>query len=345
MVPHGVKLIKARQTLSNTNFTTMSNQPLEFTDPDSTIIPVEPTGVADLDLYESSDSDTELTGAPKQTTTQNHPKRPHSQLEDDEPGQDTEHDDPTKREEIEGEGGFLRDELLSPAQNYDPMLSPPPQLTGGLHGPKRKVLSERQQERLLEYFDSEVMRIRRKYVQRFTDPDDIVATPTSETNHNNNRAGGDDQPVKKGYESLAELFEDIVKVIDVIWYSITSSEPSKSSVATPDRANTFVLFGQQHALLTVAAALPDYLSSFISTDAFNPETDAVAVIRTFQKMDQVFSTLIDAPGGLTRTENVRLESIAEVSRVEVVKAFEASGIEGYRREVMGVYENVLDRLA
>lgn len=314
---------------------TMVGRPPEFTEPDPTES-TEPTGVVDLDLYESSDSETEnsasqsaLPAGPSNGSS----KRPHSQLEEEEK------DEATEAEEATEEGGFVKDGILTPVHHYDPTLSPLPPLAAPDPGNLRKqLLSERQQERLLSYLDEEIMRVRRKYVQRFSDTDTDTATPTPEP-----------ATTKQGYENLTDLLADISQVIDVIWYSITSSEPlpnapTNSTPTTAAPSTTFKLFGQQHALLTIAAALPEYLSSFIVTSAFSPDPDAVSILRMFQKLDQIFARLIDTPGGLTRTERVRLESIAELSRVEVVSAFEKSEIDGFRHEIMSVYEQVLDRL-
>ena len=224
--------------------------------------------------------------------------------------------------------------LPDPHLIYAPTLSPAPPLNPAtpIHDSEsshstssvsRHRLSDRQQERLIIYLDDQLLQIKRQFVQRLTPP--------------------------KGYMNLRDLLTDLNKVIDIIWYSITSTQPSQldqqeaSDSDFTSGSNKITLFGQSHYLLAIADSLVDYLEGFAAVQKFE---DPEPTIRIFQKLDKIFARLLDEPEqkhrGLSRTEKVRLESIAERTRISVITVFEH--IEGYELEVVNVYEQVLDRI-
>lgn len=248
-------------------------------------------------------------------------KRTHEELEQEE-----------QEEDHPGSGGFFVEEedVKSPPnahQIFAPTLSPAPPLhhgswtdSGNDSAHHKKAISERQQERFVTYLEEHLMQIQRKFVQRITPP--------------------------KGYNNLAELLVDLNRIIDIIWYSITSSEPaSKDSshnnvVQKPQETKAIKMYGQVQYLLSISDSLIDYIEGYAG-DFKEPE----ATIRTFQKLDKIFDFLLDQPSNraeFSNTERVRLESIAERSRVAVLNVFE--GVEGYNLEVSNIYELVLDKL-
>lgn len=266
----------------------------------------------------SSDDDMELVPV-SQSCLPIH-KRTHEDLEQEELKEDP------------GSGGFFVEEedVKSPPnahQIFAPTLSPAPPLHPGSWSESengstshKKAISERQQERFVTYLEEHLMQIQRKFVQRITPP--------------------------KGYNNLAELLVDLNRIIDIIWYSITSSEPvSKDSSHNhvghePQQSKTIKMYGQVQYLLSISDRLIDYIQGY-AEDFKEPE----ATIRTFQKLDKIFDFLLDQPSNraeFSNTERVRLESIAERSRVAVMNVFE--GVEGYNLEVSNIYELVLDKL-
>lgn len=227
-------------------------------------------------------------------------------------------------------GGFIS----SPRDAHDiymPALSPaPPLLSHNNNGTpssiltsssaSRHSLTEPQQRRLLNYLDDELLKIQHGYVLR--------------------------QSPGQGYDTLTALLVDLDKVIDVIWYSISASQPSEIP-STPNSSvsnlSTFRLFGQSHYLLSIADSLTEFVAGY--------PPEPVPTIRIFQKLDQVFARLLDSQQtagpssnkkGLTQTERIRLESIAERARIVVMELFE--DVKGYELEVSKVYELSLDRI-
>lgn len=172
-----------------------------------------------------------------------------------------------------------------------PAISTPSQHYSGL--------SEAQQQKFKDYLDDQLLSITRRFVKRAAED------------------GG-------SYESLDPLLEDLNKLIDVVWYSISGQD---------DRD----LFGQPHYLLRIADELVDFIAGF-QNDPRPRET-----IQILKKLDNIFARMIDQDGvpKLRQTEAVRLDSIAERTRIVVTNAFE--GIQGYDEEISKVYEEVLDR--
>lgn len=189
----------------------------------------------------------------------------------------------------------------------------------------RKLLSETQQTKLLQYFEDQLLHIQRRYVSRLSPP--------------------------SGYKNFDELIKDINKLVDVIWYSILSSEPksihdvpylenlsSTSSTSTTVKYQSISLFGQTHHLLAIADQLVDYIEGYSKQPA--PQS----TINIINKLDNIFKAILDQDNNsiFTETEKIRLESIAERTRIAVALAFE--NVDGYEDDVGKVYENVLDRI-
>lgn len=123
------------------------------------------------------------------------------------------------------------------------------------------------------------------------------------------------------YQSLIPLLEDLNQLIDVIWYSISGADHSQ-------------LFGQNYYLLRIADELVDFIGGYYQ-DPKPKET-----IEVLKKMDTIFAKMIDE-GKMKQTEAVRLESIAERTRIIVAKVLD--GLQNYDNEVSKVYDQVLDR--
>lgn len=166
-----------------------------------------------------------------------------------------------------------------------------------------RVVGEEQQERLRTYLDDELVKITRKYIHRFNDE------TTSK------------------YTSFSQLLADLDKVIELIWYSINS---------TVDSNGKKLSFAYSQYLIRIADDLVDFIEGYAS------EPSPQETIRILQKLDSMLSELIDNKV-LFRTETIRLESIAERTRVEITKAFQS--VQGYKHELGKVYEGVLDRTA
>lgn len=114
----------------------------------------------------------------------------------------------------------------------------------------RKItkLTDAQQTKLLQYFENQTMHIQRRFISRLSPPD--------------------------GYNNMKELLSDLSKLINVIWYSVISSEPSEPSepsdgelISAVETTHPIVLFGQSHHLLTLANNLIEYIEGYSSEPA------------------------------------------------------------------------------
>lgn len=172
-----------------------------------------------------------------------------------------------------------------------PAISTPSQHYSGL--------SELQQQKFKDYLDNELLSITRRFVKRAAE-------------------------AEGSYKTLGPLLQDLNKLIDVVWYSISGKDDKD-------------LFGQPYYLLRIADELVDFIAGF-QHDPRPRET-----IQILKKLDNIFARMIDHDGvpKLRQTEAVRLDSIAERTRIVVTKAFE--GIHDYDEEASKVYEEVLDR--
>lgn len=233
------------------------------------------------------------------------------------------------------------------------------------------ILSERQQTKLLQFFEDQTLNIQRRYVSRLSPPN--------------------------GYKNMGELLKDMNKLIDIIWYSIMRSKPldennadeiMEEAAAAEDGSSSshIQMFGQIHHLLSIADNLNDYI------EGYGKNLDPEATLKTLKKLDNLFSFLlggkieqqkntmelsqeaieeeeeekinikdedgdedleggfvkeerkqvVELPNRLTRTEMVRLESIAERARVKMSLACE--GMDEYEEGVSKVYEKLLEKI-
>ncbi|KAH3677138.1 hypothetical protein WICMUC_001893 [Wickerhamomyces mucosus] len=169
--------------------------------------------------------------------------------------------------------------------------------------PYRK-LSNTQQLKFMNYADERLMYIQRRFIQSF----------------------GLNQGI--GYISLSELLQDDKNLINFIWMSINSTDLAllKNS-----------LFGQTDYLIRIANDLLEYLDKMIVTIENSKE-----ILKLISSLNDKFSYLIDGKG-YSQTEMVRINGIAERTRLLIVEVFDKFGIEGYQYEISKIYEDVLDR--
>ncbi|RYP02562.1 hypothetical protein DL764_005757 [Monosporascus ibericus] len=206
-----------------------------------------------------------------------------------------------------GPGGFL-----PPSAQSQTLPSPAPSTASSraaarLPAPRSRPLApgSRKEDYARDYVSQRLLHVSRRYVKKHGIPND---------------GGLDGGPAEvPGYDSADELCHDLEEVVDVLWFSGTPS------LQTP-------------YLINVAHALTTYLASF-----------APAPRPTFallQKLDHCFASLLvgrdvktrdPLPGfqrgldaGLSRTDMVRLKSIADETRmlVAVVMSGEAD-VEDY----------------
>ncbi|KAK9469440.1 hypothetical protein V1512DRAFT_8255 [Lipomyces arxii] len=164
-----------------------------------------------------------------------------------------------------------------------------------------RQLSSAQQSKLINYLDDQLLQISRKYVKKFSD------SGNAET-----------------YLSLDPLLDDISKVVDLLWYSVSAT------------STTFI---QTQYLIKIADDLNDYMST-LKADSH----DKLFIF--LRKMDKILFRLIvgDIPSHnrMSNTERTRLESVAERTRVLMVSLLSAVG--GYEVDVTRVYDAVLEEL-
>ncbi|KAK9367804.1 hypothetical protein V1509DRAFT_565817 [Lipomyces kononenkoae] len=164
------------------------------------------------------------------------------------------------------------------------------------------ILSSAQQSKLINYLDEQLLLISRKYVRKFSDtgPPDSV------------------------YYTIEPLLDDLTKLVDLIWYSV-------STTSTP--------FIQSQYLLRIADDLNDCIPSL-------PINSPERVFSFLRKLDKIFHKLIvgDVPSHkrMGNTEKARLESIIERTRVDIVAVM--SPFDGHELDITRVYESVLEEL-
>ncbi|CAN6637358.1 hypothetical protein TRVA0_016S01376 [Trichomonascus vanleenenianus] len=198
----------------------------------------------------------------------------------------------------------IREEDEGDDLDYEPVMSPAPRVPSTPH--PTLPLSERQQEKFRQYLDDKLLEVSRKYFRRLTQD----AEPGSY------------------YPHIGPLIADLDKLVDVVWYSITSLAANQE------------LYGQTYYLLRIADEFATYLQGFLAEDD-RESIPGREIIRFLQKLDGEFVNLLDDSSDLpklTQTEAVRLVSIAERTRVTVMNA-----VSGYEFEVSQVYEGVLDK--
>lgn len=178
----------------------------------------------------------------------------------------------------------------------DSLLSPAPSQAGFNPAPRR--LTEAQAEKLRRYLEDQVLEINRNYIQRLN--------------------GG-------GYTDISMLITALNGIVDIIWYSITSTTHYGGLFEFP-------------SLLKIADEFIDELNGYYESG--HPPTHPKEILRFLQRLDDIFSTLLEQKGALSQTDKVRIESITERSRVAVVTVF--SAIKGYEMDVAKVYEKTLE---
>lgn len=249
-------------------------------------------------------------------------------------------------------------EIRMKRETHEPTAEPPKRRASQV-----SVLSERQQTKLLQFFEDQRLNIQRRYVSRLSPPN--------------------------GYENMGQLLSEMNKLIDIIWYSIMRSKPldentedevmeeAAAAAAASGTENEkeglhIQMFGQIHHLLGIADNLNDYI------EGYGKNLDPEATLKTLKKLDNLFSFLLggkteskrivevtqeeeenvdedmeggfvkekppvaELPNRLTRTEMVRLESIAE--RARVIMSLACEGMDEYEDGVSRVYEKLLDKI-
>ncbi|KAH3681880.1 hypothetical protein WICPIJ_007186 [Wickerhamomyces pijperi] len=123
------------------------------------------------------------------------------------------------------------------------------------------------------------------------------------------------------YKNLDELLIDLAQLIDIITVSLKTSQN----------------FGQTNYLITIANDLLDYSEKYPLTFA-----NAVELITVISNIDDIFSKVIDS-GDFNGTECVRVNGIAERSRLALVYLFERGQIVGCEAALGKLYEKTLER--
>lgn len=194
-----------------------------------------------------------------------------------------------------------------------------------------KPLSTTQQSKFIVYCDSKLLAIQRKYVQ------------SRGLNINN------------GYTSLIPLFDDLKALIDFIWYSIDPNLSTEKLISIKDSnvdysqyAIPTTYFGQGSYLLRIADDFIEYLEKF-EIKQLPPDEQSNCLSKLFKLifiLDTIFARLLRGaiPGRvkLSGTESVRLNGIAERTRVKLPSYLEAQNIHGYHYEVSKIYQQSLE---
>ncbi len=203
--------------------------------------------------------------------------------------------------------------------------------------PQRR-LSMSQQSKFIAYCDQKLMDIQRKFVQ------------SRGLNTQN------------GYQGLEPLLQDVKCLVDFIWYSLDGSPntdvllteelQSDDSMGMKMNNNNMAkdtYFGQSSYLIKIADDLLDYIEKFDLKFLSGEELHQTLskLFKLLFILDRIFSKLIDGdiPGGkrLNATESVRVNGIAERTRMKLPVIFESQDLHGYHFEVSKVYENTLER--
>lgn len=198
-----------------------------------------------------------------------------------------------------------------------------------------RKLSMSQQSKFIAYCDQKLMDIQRKFVQ------------SRGLNTQN------------GYSSLEPLLRDVKSLVDFIWYSLDGSpntdlllrESDDMKYSTTDNSGIEkdTHFGQSSYLIKIADDLMDYVEKF-DLKFLSEEERRQTLSKLFKLLfilDRIFAKLMDGniPGGgrTNGTDAVRINGIAERTRMKLPVIFEAQDIHGYHFEVSKVYERTLER--
>lgn len=195
-------------------------------------------------------------------------------------------------------GGFIQPTQYPP-QVTQPPLSPPASsiasYSASLPHPRSQPLrpGSNKEEIARRYVEEKLLGISRRYVKKFAPAEEQTSTTPG---------------FGAGYKTFGEAAKDLSDVIDVLWRS-----------GTPGL--------QVPYLLNVAGAVGDYIG------AFAPEQQPT--LSLLRKLDFAFASLLEGrnvdtgetlPGfengtaaGLSRTDMVRLKSLAEGTRIQVLE--------------------------
>lgn len=198
----------------------------------------------------------------------------------------------------------------TPPTYYTSMSNPTSPMTSlqKQNGPN----DDRQSERLLGFSNDQFRQIKSRFTQRYSPP--------------------------RGYMSLHELLIDLNKVIDILWYSFTSSQPSMSMSSHSPSPNEMSpkLNGQTHCLLDIADNLVEFVEGF----ALN-SIDPHALFKIFHKLDKILARLLYEPSNLLlgAPEDLRLLKITQRSKLSVMKVLSITPCRDLK--LTSIYEHVL----
>lgn len=204
-------------------------------------------------------------------------------------------------------------------EDFQPTVVPSPINAAQLqavHSGRR--LSSSQQSKFVNYVDEKLLHIQRRFVQSFGLSD-------------------------LGYKKIDELLADVKQLLNFVWLSIDSNNQTQLS-KEQYREMKSTNFGQTDYIIRIAGDLLEYISKLDIDDE-----SAQTILKLLSSLDTKFAKLIDGevPGGkgISRTESVRVNGIAERTRITVADVFEKQKIEGFHYELSKIYDQVLDRTA
>lgn len=197
--------------------------------------------------------------------------------------------------------------LPSSASSSTSSSIPTPVASSSPISPKHGM-DDRQQDRLLSFIKDQLRQIQRRFAQRYMPP--------------------------QGYMTLGDLLVDLNKVIDILWYSFSSSQPSMISSSPPpsassDESNTSsndlaaagyaraTLFRQTVCLLSIAESLVTFVDGFTPPPLQSAATaDTDSMLRIFHKLDKILARVLASTSSDSEGTG-RLERIVELSRTAV----------------------------
>lgn len=204
-------------------------------------------------------------------------------------------------------------------EDFQPTVVPSPINAAQLqavHSGRR--LSSSQQSKFVNYVDEKLLHIQRRFVQSFG---------LSEL----------------GYKKIDELLADVKQLLNFVWLSIDNNGQTQFT-KEQYREMKSTNFGQTDYIIRIAGDLLEYISKLDVDDE-----SARTILKLLHSLDEKFAKLIDGdvPGGkgINRTECVRVNGIAERTRITVADVFEKQKIEGFHYELSKIYDQVLDRTA
>lgn len=165
---------------------------------------------------------------------------------------------------------------------------------------------------VINYIETEMLRIQRKIVQSFND-----------TASNEN-----------GYWSLKYLLEDLTKLTDFLWFTIKLSQFKDKKI--PDTSNMVFYLGQY--LIKLAGDLVDFVGKFKIGQYLEN------LIIYIKRLDLMFSKIMNDINGYDSTDRVRISSITERTRILVVTKTIEEDNDEYKFEIGRLYENTIESI-